>query len=731
MKKKQLLITALSVFAFAIANAQVEDVSVIVTPTLSYNWFDGKSTVENGTMWGFQTGFAFGKYIEIRGTYEQSFNMKQNFGKYENDIQNLYPGFNFKDRKINVHRIGGEFKANIPIKTFAPYLILGTGVQTFKREDDSLELYKNQNLYATGGLGLKVNVSNRVTFNLEGRGLVYNMNPGSLLYNANGSDEFNDWINTQDRSTMYNWNLTAGLQFYLGGRSTDDYSAMDNAYLSRFSSGFSGMKFTLAPAGAYMDFNQKSAYRSTYMLGGILGMDFTDYVGLRGYYYQATEEGDPSFNFDNLSMYGVDFVGQLNVPRGIVPYITVGGGYINVDNAYQGKKVAGFPTLYQKAASGYFAKGGVGLSVPVGKYVEAFGAANLIYTVDDKNMNIADLNTTDQLRQHTMYNVGVKLKIGKRANTDKQTERAFNNRFSSERTAYDEQIKSLEKELKTAYENNDVEKVTQIMSEKKSLEQKSMQKKDSLIRITPAELESLIDKVLDGVENEQTPNLENRLDRLEKLLINMNKEVTSSNEKDEQRVIVTQPMMDPNYSAVNDRLINEINKLNQKIELQNQSINMLRGQNQNVITSPSVVTVAPSSTTNVQVIGAVLNKGLGIYIGGNFGDATTTNVGIRGYYGFTNTNILFMPEAYVALGKTNGFGLSANGIYPFNIATSRFQPYLGFGLGFHNLGREFSFNTNIIGGTAYNIGRGSLFADYTIRGLFRNNQIAAGYRFKF
>lgn len=729
--KKQLLITALSAIAVANVHAQVEDVSIIVSPTLSYNWFDGKSTIENGAMWGFQAGFGFGKHIELRGTFEKSLNMTQNFGKYQSDIETLYPGFQFTDRKIDVTRIGGEFKANIPTGSLAPYLILGTGVQTFERKNLITGTYKNENLYGVGGVGFKVNMGNRITINLEGRGVVYNMNPGSLLYNPDGSDDFKDWINTQDRSTMYNWNVTAGLQFYLGGRSADEYSAMDQAYLNRFSSGFSGMKFTLAPAGAYVDFNEKSAYRSTYMLGGMLGLDITDFVGLRGYYYQATEGKDPSLEFDKLSMYGLDFVGQLNVPRGIVPYITVGGGYINVQDEYQGKKILGFPNMYEQTKSGYFAKGGVGVSVPLGKYVDVFGAANLMYTVEDKDMQVADINNVDQLRQHTMYNVGVKLKLGKSADTDKQTERAFDSRFSSERSDYNEQIKSLEEELKSAYDNNDVEKVTEIMAEKKALQEKSAKSHSDLIRMTPAELESMIDKVLDGVENENTPNMENRLDRLEQLLIDMNKNSTSTSSNNQAPATVNQTMVDPNYSAVNDRLLNEINKLNQQLDIQQQSINQLRnGQNQTIVSTPSVVTVAPNATSGGTVTGVVLNNGLGMYIGGNFGDASTTNVGIRGFYGFSNTNIMFMPEAYVALGETNGFGLSANAIYPFNMASS-FQPYIGLGVGLHSLGNEVSFNPNVIIGTGYRLGRGSLFADYTVRGLFRNNQIAVGYRFRF
>ena len=54
------------------------------------------------------------------------------------------------------------------------------------------------------------------------------------------------------------------------------------------------------------------------------------------------------------------------------------------------------------------------------------------------------------------------------------------------------------------------------------MEEKSTTKESDLIRMTPAELESLIDKVIDGVENEQTPVLESKIDRLERLMIEMN-----------------------------------------------------------------------------------------------------------------------------------------------------------------------------------------------------------------
>lgn len=734
--KRQLLFISLSGLVIAKSSAQVEDVSVIFTPTFGYNWFDKKSTVENGTMFGFQAGFGFGRYIELRGTYERSINMMQSFGEYEKDIQQYFPGFNFSDRKINITRVGGEFKANIPSNGFAPYLILGTGIQTFERENAPSNVEKNQNLYGTGGLGFKINMGNRVTLNLEGRGIVYNMNPGSLLYNPGGSSAFDDWIDNQDRSTMYNWSVSAGLQFYFGGRNDGELSNMDKAYLDRFSSGLSGVKFTLVPAGSYVNFSNKSAYRNTYMLGGQLGIDITDFIGVRGYYYQSTENESISFNFDKMAMYGVDFLGKLNVPRGIVPFISVGGGYINVQDDYQGKAIA--PGLYQVAHSKYYAKMGAGLEIPLSTYVDVYGGANLMYTIDNRNTSVTDLRNADELNQHIMYSVGLRLKIGKQANTSRQTDKAFDSRFAGERDAYNQKIKALEKDLKEAYDNNDSEKATKIIEEKKQLEKQSNDK-SNLIRLTPAELESLIDKVIQDVENEGTPNIENRLERLEQLLLNLN----------QNRAMAPPPNTPPaaynynndaGYSNVNDRLLLEINKLNQQLEAQKQSIETLRQQNNTPVqpnpvivnpVTPTPVVPVPVTPSNQTATGVVINKGIGLFAGANFGDATTFNVGIRGHYGFTNSPFIFMPEGYVALGDKNGFGISANGIIPIRISSTNFEPYAGLGIGLNYLGRDFTFNPNVIAGVAYRLGTSSVFADYTVRGLFRNNQIALGYRFGF
>lgn len=776
MKRKILLLSVVGVTSLN-TFGQVQDVSFIITPNIGYNWFDPKSTVENGTTYGVQAGFGFGRIIELTGSYEQSANLQQQFGSYQSDIDKVIPGFKFQNRDVKVTRVGGQIKANIPLKDVAPYITIGTGVQTFERDFDNNTTYKNETLYGMGGIGVKISLGSRATLNFEGRGIINNMNPSSLLYNPNATSDFDNWINSRNRTQMYNWAANASLQFYLGGTRYRKMSALDRAYYNEFSGGISQTKFTIAPIGAYMSFNDNAAYKNAFFLGGEVGVDFTDFVGIKAYYMQSIDRNSKEFAFDYMGMFGLDFIGKLNVSRGIVPYVTVGGGYLFVTDDYRGKnRGTDQVPMYQSASSGYYAKGGLGIEIPVATHVDLYGSANLVYTLNNNKTPVSELVSTDQLYGNTLYTVGIKVKIAKKADPTAARNAAFNQEFAGERAQYQQKIKTLEKDLVTAYQTNDTARIREIMEEKNQADRTkdslatvlkmnqlalanatvpatvssaTPKVDDGLIRLSPQELETLIDKVVNGVENENTPNLENRLDRLEELLINMsnNGGVSTMNSGTSRTAPAAAPAAPSyDYQSINDRLINEINNLKQQVDEQNNQINNLKNKQSSVAPAPVQTQVAPVQTqvistptttisttgeTKGSVEGAIINHGASAFIGVNFGDATTFNLGVRGNWGFTSTPIIFMPEVYVGLGKKNAFGISANAIYPFKIKDSKFSPYAGLGLGLNFVGSYTTFNPNFIVGTTYPMGKGSLFADYTARGAFRNNQIALGYRFKF
>lgn len=102
-------------------------------------------------------------------------------------------------------------KANIPTGgALAPYVTLGSGVQKLKHDG-----LKDEQIYLSLGLGTKVNLSDRVVLNLEGKNTAYNLNKANVLYQEAGKSELEKALGDSKDDRMYNWSVLAGLQFYL------------------------------------------------------------------------------------------------------------------------------------------------------------------------------------------------------------------------------------------------------------------------------------------------------------------------------------------------------------------------------------------------------------------------------------------------------------------------------------------------------------------------------------
>ena len=766
--KKALLIVILF-FAFLQIRAQVNDISINLTPMANYTWWDNQLYIENGPMVGGMVGIGLGRHLELRGIYEQSLDLKSTLNdlKVPGDIVDK-----FNSRSVDVTRWGGEFKANVPTGGgLAPYLTLGTGVQKLKFDE-----IKQEQIYLSGGLGTKINLGDRVTLNLEGKVHAFNLDPANMLRIDNPEgDSFNDWIdNNITDERMMNWSLNAGIQFYLGGKNPNNYTALDRAYERQFSNGFSGLRFVLEPGGAYIDFDDDTNLRNTYLLGGALGIDFNDFVGLRGFYYRSSEDEKISTDFDKLAIYGADFIAKLNVARGVVPYISIGGGYMNVYNSYVGKN----PLLATN--SGYFAKGGVGLSIPVSRYFEIFGGANLMFTTDKEDL--ADLQSTEDLKQHLMYNAGLKFNLGKSANAGRALDSYVQRSVDDQTMMYEQRIEELKNELDQAYKENDSNKATRIISEKQRLETEMVASTDkervlsgstsytsdgqSMIRLTPQELESLVNQVVKGVGTptvkQETP--EERLDRLERIILQGNNTSVMSQQDPsmQARTFSQQPQeayIPESVSNSNAELLKEMQRINAKIEENSRKIdNSYRpqsgGSDKTIIVSPGGnqspygtpqiggenIVVSPDGrrqnvmtqrTSQDRPTSWVLYKGLSPFLGVNFGDATSVVFGIKANYGFSSTDFLFTPDLYFGVGGEMAYGLNANITYPLlKNNYSLFKPYVGIGLGMNKVD-NFNFGINFIGGTYLEVGNGSMFVEYTARRAFKNNLLSLGYRFDF
>ena len=506
--------------------AQVKDISFAVAPTGDYVWWQKKTAITNGFMAGGYVGFGFGRNIELLGSYRQAMGMKSTLAGYDapTAISNA-----FEAKDVAVHRWGGELKGNIPLAySFQPYVTLGSGVQTIKANDLSQD-----QVYFGLGLGAKFNLARRLTLNVQAKATRFSFDPSNVLYKPTeaNTSAYNTWIdNNVEEENHLAWSVGAGLQLYLGGRNPNQLTALDQAYTN-----LKSFKVVIEPTLGYLNFNSDSNLRDAYFGGLALGVDFTEYIGIRGYYHQAMTEGKLSTKFDKLSMYGGDFLARLNVANGVVPYVQLGAGYMRVGDDYVGKVAS----VANK--SGIFAKGGIGLAIPLGKRVELFGVANLLYTTHNKDVSTA-LSTINELQSNVFYNAGIRIKLAKKVEREvyeepKEVTAVATTLVSPEKqklTYYNSQITIIEKQIQLAYQNGDTANANRLLKEKQQWEDLRntyvaehqpypTAEQVRLVRMTPEELQQLIDNVVKSIKEGEGKTPEQRIDRLEKLLLEAQK----------------------------------------------------------------------------------------------------------------------------------------------------------------------------------------------------------------
>ena len=541
------------------AVAQVKDISFAIAPTAEYVLWNKKSAIENGFMVGGYVGFGFGKNLELLGSYSQSLGLKSRIDGFSAP-DNIKAVFTPTD--VDVHSWGGELKGNIPMTySFQPYITLGSGIQTVKANQTTQDA-----IYFAFGLGSKFNLTRRLTLNVQAKGTHFNSDASNILHNPSEAktSTYNQWVtdNVSNKS-MLNWSLQAGLQLYLGGRNPDELTELDNSYTN-----LKNFKVVVAPAIGYIDFDSDNNFRNTYLAGASLGFDFTEYIGVRGFYYQAMKDEKVSLDFDKLSLYGADFLARLNVSNGVVPYITVGAGYLNVGNGYQGKVA----TMENK--SSIFAKGGIGLAIPLSKHLELFGVANLLYTTGNESASNA-LKSPNKLQSNVFYNAGIRIKFAKE--NEKYTYQDLANEIHASEIKegkeqvkvqnntkttpisqkqkdidyYNAQIATVEKQIQLAYRQNDINNASLLLKEKEKWEKLRnnyvaenipypSENQTNLVRMTPEQLQTLISEIVNKIEEGEGKTPDQRIDRLEKLLLEINKD----NQKIEEQQKINQSILD-------------------------------------------------------------------------------------------------------------------------------------------------------------------------------------------
>lgn len=696
-------LTSLSTFS------QTRDVNITLSPYAEYSWSNKNTTLDNSMFWGARAGFSFGPLFEIRGFYQRANDVKASIRPIDWNTTNNWADMMTRSN-VDIERYGGEMKLNIMNNGFfAPYVTLGGGIQNMKYKVASTDFPMIMNdkldekIFGAIGIGTKFNLSDRVVLSLEAKNTFYNVNDKYLLLNS----EYN--VSEDGSKRLGNWSAMASLDFYLGG--TKSYNnEVHKAYEKMFSDGFAGVKFVIEPSLAYVNLGDDTLFDEQYFLGASAGFDFSSLVGIRGFYYQATETPNKfSLDFNNkLSMYGANIIARLNQPRGVNPYLILGGGYINTGNNYvnnlgeQGNQSRGF------------AMGGVGIEIPLSKYIALYGNINAMLSSEGNN-DLAEIESTSQVKTSMMYQTGIRFNLGKSANeayvvnqtTTTKIESDKNNQQINElRITADE----LSRIVREAVRETREEYTTPIQPAPEPVEVKQQTYDDGTSATTTKETHTKSTQEQSTINNKDENNTI---------------AVASAGNEDIQRGIAAS-------NDMNARVETQLKSLNNTIQAQSAIIAELQSQ------SAQYQSDSQKSLKKINKSGKKLNSknpfmrfsGIAPIGAIDFGTQFNWNVGARGYWQIKNSNFDLMPELYLAFGDKTKFGASANLLYTFNSEEFPFNPYIGFGFGAFP-GKKTIWGTNVIVGTNYNTPIGTLFIDYSVRSSFKQNQIALGYKLSF
>lgn len=508
------LITLWVVGAFIpTAIAQVKGISYSISPVGEYLNWEKNTGISNGFMVGGHLGFGFGEFVELRGTYLQSLDMKRNFGPL--NLKELQ-GIELSQPAIDVTRWGGDLKLNLARGSVVPFLTAGTGVQTFK--SDSLATYKN--IYVSLGGGLQFVVADRYTLGIQAVNTSFNDSPVRNLTTAAERAAHGLTVADYDNELLKNWSVRASLSFYLGGRRPGELTEIDKAYLNNFSGGFS---LPIEVTAGQLNFDKALPYANTKYVGAATGFNFGPYVGLRGYYWRAMDT-DYFSSFDKLAVYGGEGKFKLANGQGLTPSINIGGGVIDALKGYEVNGVA----LDEKNRP--FVSGGLGLDIPFGRAFKLTAYGKALLTSNDPLENATN---PDELATSWAYGLSANLIIGngvKNVQTEKEEsydELVKNNmkrqksRAKDLKETYEDRIDQLDDKIKAARDDNNrrmandleddrdalkdaVDRIDAIQKQEEKANEEANRKQDPLLmKMKPTDFAKKMDEIESNVPKNQ------------------------------------------------------------------------------------------------------------------------------------------------------------------------------------------------------------------------------------
>lgn len=382
------------------AAAQVRGISYTMAPLAERVYFDRNAGLENSFLYGGELGFGFGRYVELQALYLFNSDLQTDFSRLtglEDATRDRLDDLG--RRTIALQRYGGKLKLNLPRSAAVPFLTLGAGLVRF--EPDSLN--SSRTIYLSAGAGIQFTVGSRYALTLGAENIMYRYNLGAAFFSEADLETVGLAPTSFNAVQVNNWAARAGLLVYLGGREPGAETELDAAFRRQFEGGLRGLSLRVEPFAGSVSFNEALTFRDQQrMIGLFAGLNFGPYVGVRGFYWRGVEDESFLFDVDKLQAFGGEMRFRLGASTALTPFLTFGGGYLDVLSGYEGRTET-------RPESTPFIIGGLGVVLPIGTSLSLNGGVRTLLINDE---GIDNLNDPSDVYGSWMYSAGLTVSFG-------------------------------------------------------------------------------------------------------------------------------------------------------------------------------------------------------------------------------------------------------------------------------------------------------------------------------
>ncbi len=387
------------------ASAQLEGVGYRLAPAASYVVFDGDAALSDGFLYGGGAGLSFGEFLELNGSYLLGNGFETDYSDLsgvEGDSVRIAALAQLDGREVDIQRYGGEIKLNLGTGSVVPFLSAGTGLIRF--DPDGRDATRN--IYLLGGGGLQFTAADRYAVSVSVEDMAYRYNPGSTFFNATDLVAAGLAAGDFNQTTVNNLAVRGSVQLYLGGRRPGSLSDVDRELRRQFAGGLGGLSLVVEPFYGRVNFDDAFAYRDQSFVGGEIGFDLGPLVGIRGFYARGTDGSDPT-SFEDIQMVGGDLRLRLSDSGSFAPFLSVGGGYLDVLDGYAAEE--GATPENALAEDRPFAAGGAGVELFLSPRLRAIGEARaLVMSTQDEE----DLSQPEDVYVSPLFRAGLSFGLG-------------------------------------------------------------------------------------------------------------------------------------------------------------------------------------------------------------------------------------------------------------------------------------------------------------------------------